>query len=143
MKVNNIGKTTSYLPKGKGDRFAFKPGMNEIDPDDLTAIINIQNGKGDKWNIHYSKHLKVITDAPVEVANERDTDESIPDEPSPSSENGIDDKTVLEIKEVIAGMDVDELNVLTESESERKDGPRKTVMSMIEKAQKNLESENE
>ncbi|MCK5605466.1 hypothetical protein KAR91_26475 [Candidatus Pacearchaeota archaeon] len=116
VKVNNTGKTTAYLPKGKG-YYAFKPGINEIELTDLDQITKIQ---GDKWDNHYSKYLQIIPDEAV--VSDDDTE-----------------KSVKQLKEIIGGMDADELILLEDSEKERADGPRSTVLTMIEKAMKKLD----
>jgi hypothetical protein len=131
--VNNSGKTTSYLPSHKG-HFAFKPGANEIDQEQLDSVIAKQ---GDKWNNHYSRYLKVdsVKDSKPEI--------EIIEEPGEDSktenEQPLTDKKVSEMKEVISGMDKDELLLLLGEENNRENGARSTVINMIEKALKKFD----
>lgn len=151
VKIHNTGKTTAYLPKEKG-HFAFKPGENDIDPVDLKYI---KEKQGNKWDIHYSKYLCEVPENPVSDVSEtvKDTASNDQNNDSDGSDNdpegedfgepGVDEKSVNELKEIIDGMDKDELNTLFGSEKSRAGGPRKTVMAMIEKAMKKHESANE
>ena len=149
VKVNNTGKTTAYLPTIDNKRIAFKPGINEIEQEDLDSVIKVQGGK---WGIHYSKYLVVCEDA---VSDQDNSDDKVKDEDSigentkddteeNTTEDGsseiIDEKTVVELKEIIGGMDKDELSLTAETENEREGGPRKTVLEMIEKAMKKFDN---
>lgn len=131
--VNNSGKTTSYLPSNKG-HFAFKPGPNEIDQDQLDSI---KSKQGNKWDIHYSRYLKIeaVKDSKPEIEIIEDPGEDSEVE----NEQPITDKKVSEMKEVISGMDKDELLLLLDDENNREKGARSTVVDMIEKALKKFD----
>lgn len=123
--VNNTGKTIAYLPKETG-HFAFKPGINEINTNDLEYIIKKQ---GNKWDIHYSKYL-IVQKPKAEISSD------ISETDTPEKE-----MTVKDLQDVIGNMDESELLVLKDSEENRADGPRSTILKLIEKKLKSESSE--
>lgn len=130
MIVINTSKTTAYLPSEKNIRYAFKPGINEIDSDFLASIIKQQD---DKWDKHYCKYLKVEGADKINVVNDDvDSSDQIPP-PKKDPVNVEDEKTVVELKGIIANLNRKELNQLKETEEQRSNGPRSTVITMLEK----------